>query len=353
MIIGTCGFGSTGSSVITDYLLEYNSFSHMDRLEFTWVFNVDGLIDLEYHLMNPHQRAADSIVAIKRYRDMVKRELRLYTKSGRIKKKDLLACVDEFLSKLVQVKWRWENPAASTFFEIYFKHYLLGHKVIPWLEKRKKRKLNPFFFDEVSLSVCPNNFYDAARTHVKDMLRLLGLDTTKSIVLDQPFSGNNPQACFPFFDDPYAIVVDRDPRDVYIFSKTALLGKNHYIPNDNVKDFVVYYRAIRDGQPYTKDDDRVMRIKFEDLVYNYDSSTERIRKFLGLGDNPRPKSIFDPSLSVANTRLYERFPKFTDDVKYIEEHCKEYLYDFSKYPSPKGELKMFYGKSPLNKGGSL
>lgn len=46
MLIGACGFGSTGSSAVTDYLKEYNSFQVLDRIEFTWVSDVDGLIDL-------------------------------------------------------------------------------------------------------------------------------------------------------------------------------------------------------------------------------------------------------------------------------------------------------------------
>lgn len=57
MIVGTCGFGSTGSSVVSDYLLEYENTMVLDRLDFTWVSKrLDGLIDLEYHVMHPHQR---------------------------------------------------------------------------------------------------------------------------------------------------------------------------------------------------------------------------------------------------------------------------------------------------------
>ena len=64
MIVGACSFGSTGSSVITDYLCEYDDIQVLDKIEFTWVSDVDGLLDLEYHLMHPHNRTADSIRAI-------------------------------------------------------------------------------------------------------------------------------------------------------------------------------------------------------------------------------------------------------------------------------------------------
>ena len=67
MIVGACGFGSTGSSAVSDYLLEFGDTAVLDALEFTWASGVDGLADLEYHVMHPHQRTQDSIVAIDRF----------------------------------------------------------------------------------------------------------------------------------------------------------------------------------------------------------------------------------------------------------------------------------------------
>ena len=118
---------------------------------------------------------------------------------------------------------------------------------------------------------------------------------------------------------------------------------------DNVQDFVKYYRAIRDGQPYQEKHPRVLSLKFEDLVYNYDNATKVLRDFLHLPENPNPKSIFDPSLSINNTQVFKRFPKFDKDIKYIEENLGEYLFDFSKYSTPDLSGEMFFGKSPLHK----
>ena len=35
MIVGACGFGSTGSSVVTDYLKEFDGIQVKDDFEFT------------------------------------------------------------------------------------------------------------------------------------------------------------------------------------------------------------------------------------------------------------------------------------------------------------------------------
>ena len=202
---------------------------------------------------------------------------------------------------------------------------------------------------EISFSVCPDNFYQAARTHVRELLSALGADFTKPIALDQPFSGNNPQACFQFFDDPYAVVVDRDPRDNYIFANTKLIGMTHFMPNQPVEDFVKYYKALRDNQPYKEPNERILSLKFEDLVYHYDETTDRLRKFLHLPDNPHPRSVFDPALSMANTQLWKRFPQYAKDIDYIEHELSEYLFDYTGCPEPDLSKKMFQGKSPKHK----
>ena len=44
MIIGACGFGATGSSVVTDYLKEFNNVTVKDDLEFTYLTALDGLL---------------------------------------------------------------------------------------------------------------------------------------------------------------------------------------------------------------------------------------------------------------------------------------------------------------------
>lgn len=349
MIVGACGFGSTGSSVISDYLLEFENTSVLDRLEFTWVSGVDGLIDLEYHVMHPHMRTNDSIVAIDRYIKRMKREERLFIKSGLVPKKEYEKSTFDFIDAITSTTWKWYNLEPYTFKEKYFDFYFMEKRVIPFFEKKLGHRIDCYPTRQVNLSVLPENFYDAAKTHVKELLTLLGADFSKRIVMDQPFAANNPQACFPFFEDPYAIIVDRDPRDNYVFSRTRLLTKNHFMPTERVEDFVKYFRQIRDNQPYKEPHERILVLQFEDLVYNYDITTKKLRDFLNLPENPNPKSIFDPSLSIANTQVWKRFPQYDNDIKYIEDNLSEYLFDFSGFDVPDPNSKMFFGKSPLHK----
>lgn len=349
MIIGACGFGSTGSSIITDYLKEFDNIVVKDDLEFTYVSGVDGLIDLERAVMTPHTRTAESIIAIRRYMEMVNKKKKYFEKRG-FSVNHFVDSAQSFVDAITMSRWyTYDKNELEKKTIKSFVGRIMQKKVIPRLEVKRGHRINIWPKIEVRLSVKPDNFYDAARKHVEEILSEIGVDNSIIVAFDQPFAGNNPQACFPFYNDPYAVVVDRDPRDNYVFAKTKLLGKFNYIPIDTVEDYIAYYRCLRKDQPYLEPNPRILNIKFEDMVYDYEATSKKVRDFLNLPENPRPKSVFDPALSIANTQVFKRFPQFSEDVKKIEQNLSEYLFDFSKYPEPDFSKKMFYGKSPLNK----
>ena len=353
MIIGSCGFGSTGSSAIIDFLLEYgeHKVQVLDDIEFTWVSGVDGLIDLEHHLMHPHNRTMDSIISIDRYIERTMTSLREYKKYAGIPEEYFIKSTMEFINSITKVKWKWYTETPRGGVKRLFDLYIMRNRVIPKIERRLGRRISCYPMKDVFLANNPSNFGEAAKKHVRELLEAMGANFTKMIVMDQPFAGNNPQACFKYFDNPMAIVTDRDPRDNYIFSKTKLIGKTfaHLMPVDTVEEFVEYYRTIRDNQPYKEKNDRILRLQFEEMVYDYDSATKKIRDFLHLPQNPNPKSIFDPALSIANTQVFKRYTQYADDIAYIERELGEYLFDFEKYGEVKITGEMFVGKSPKNR----
>lgn len=347
MIVGTCSFGSTGSSAVTDYLHEFQGLQVLDKIEFTWVSRVDGLIDLDYHLFNTHNRTEDSVKAIARYKELAEACIFYYKKAGKADSKAMRDSVERFLESITQVKWYWEYERPKDVFLKYIS--ALYERIIPKLEIKKGCQINCWPMKEACLSVSPEHFEEAAKAHVRELLTAIGAEHDRMVVLDQPFAGNNPQACFKYFEEPYAIVVDRDPRDNYVFANTKLLGQNHFMAVTPVEDFVKYYRSLRKSQPYTRQDSRVLSIKFEDMVFHYDETTKKIRKFLNLGENPAPKSIFDPAISMPNTRVWLRYPQYAKDIEYIERELPEYLFDYSGCPEPDLKGEMFFGKSPKNK----
>lgn len=51
MIIGACGYGGTGSSAVKDFIKEFDNVQTLDRAECQYAFKVDGLQDLELHII--------------------------------------------------------------------------------------------------------------------------------------------------------------------------------------------------------------------------------------------------------------------------------------------------------------
>lgn len=338
--------------MITDYLKEFGTLHVMDGAELTWISTVDGIIDLDYHLNNTHNRTADSIRAIERYKKLCEKMMPSFEKCG-ISREVFEQSLNEFLDSIVMASWKWKTRSLNEepFWRNIAIRFLLKTNWLHKWELKNKRQWEGFPYTDVYFSIKPNNFNAAVRKHIKDVLYALGAKENEHLVFDQLFPGNNPQSCFKYFDDPYAIVVDRDPRDIYVFGKTVLLkgSAGHMMPLNDVKDYVIYYRALRDNQPYKEENDRILRLRFEDLVYHYDAATKEIRDFLRLGENPNPRSIFDPSMSMANTQVWKRYPEFKEDIEYIESELKEYLFDFEGCPEPDVNAKMFSGKSPKNK----
>lgn len=351
MFIGVCGFGSTGSSAVSDYLKEFRENNCvLDGLEFTLAYKPDGLADLEHHIMHPNTRILDSVMSMERFRDLVLRS-RYLARHSCIPPKRIRELVDGLLDSITQVSWLGKPYGRCGFWTRVVGLRLIYFKLRPLLERRFGIQYRGWPMIPTPLAVAPANFHSAVRRFTTSFLEEMGADFSRNIVMDQPFDGNNPAVCFPFFEDPVAIVVDRDPRDNFVFAKTKLreMHHNRFMPIDDVRDFVKYYRLLRDGQPYRNPDPRILRLQFEDMVYDYDAATRKIRDFLHLPDDPAPKSIFDPALSVANTQVFKRFPQFADDVAVIERELPEYLFDFSRFPEPDLSGKMFFGKSPKNK----
>lgn len=356
MIVSTCGFGSTGSSAVCDYLMECEGFQNFDAVEFTLSTMVDGLEDLEFHIMKQNTRLSSSIYAIQRFRKAIHERSREWSVETSAKRQDILDLTNHYLKDITQLTFIGNGPQIdrphNEFIRRYFGEAVIKQRIIPYLEKKKWLKKNIDFYPltELDASIRPSNFYEASKRYVSSILTLLGCDLNKSVVLDQAFVGNDPEKSFPFFNDPYAIVVDRDPRDLYIFAKKVLLSRGRFMPIDSVEKFITYYRMMRDNQPYKIPNERILVIPFESMVYDYDKAAAKIDQFLGCV-NKRRKSIFDPSISIANTNLVRKFPEFKEDVAKIERQLNEYLFPFEKFKVDFGKepKEMFFGKSPLNK----
>lgn len=128
----------------------------------------------------------------------------------------------------------------------------------------------------------------------------------------------------------YIIVVDRDPRDVFLLNKYYWKNAGCPIPYSyDVKEFCTHYRKMRECE-IKNSNDNVLRIHFEDLVYKYDDTLQKIFDFLHIEEEQHilKKTKFSPEKSIKNTQIYNRNSTFKDEADYIKINLSEYLYEF-------------------------
>lgn len=333
MIIGVCGLGYTGSSAVVDFLKEFDENYVIDAMEFALAYIPDGLEDLEYHLIKSPSRYFSSDIAIRRFKNYIESRCTPRSKYKAVTNNKFKSLSYDYIESLIQVKWQgtWSfDSVGTTWWKKNFKYRLLGR--IQMLSDKVLKKFVPILPErEMCLSIRPKNFYELTRKYIKEILMSACCDDKKNIVLNQPFSGDNPEKSFVFFDNPLAIIVDRDPRDLYICAKKVVLSYGRFTPSNTVETFVKYYKALRINQNPINDISRVLKINFEDLIYEYDNTAKKIIEFTGLKDHTSKKRFFNPDVSKYNTQLFRKYNEFNDEIKYIEQELTEWLFPFGKY----------------------
>lgn len=327
MIVGVSGTGHTGSGAVVDLCREFSDVSVIDSLEFKISYMQDGLEDLAYHLIEHPVRFYSSDTAIRRFINLTKF---LNKKYGPLTKGQFLPIVEEFISEIVQLTWR--GLSTSHRIRIAPLESFFRFSIAERIRKFLWRYLHVWcsYPDiDMFLSINPENFYESAQNFILKILDSMSV-AGDCIVLNQAFPGDRPEFSFPFYRNPKAICVSRDPRDVYILSKTVIKDTSRFIPTDDVYAFITYYRAIMKNSSNSPVSNSILRIRYEDLGYRYSESVNSIMKFINCENHATPKKYFNPEVGIANTNLVKRFPHLGNEIETIEKSLVEYLYPFDE-----------------------
>lgn len=339
MIISTCGFGNTGASAVLDFLRGYSDVQIIDDFEYQLIHEVDGINDLKYHLTQSKERIACN-AAIKRF-------IRLndHSVARRLKKRgiDIKAINDRYLDQLITVSWKGcsnfdpDDVSNLRHTPIRLKlqrgvHYILRHINSSWHYPPHQTR----YFSMMS----EKRFDEITRDYLKEIFHAIGYDVDDMIITDMLFSATNPGQGMEFFSDARAIIVYRDPIDLFIRATTHQ-ATNAYYPCSDVEQFVRYYSALMDN---TSLNGKVLCVQYEDLIYKYYPTTQRIMDFLGLDNRPQNEfKYFDPDVSVKYTNTTGKYDN-KSEIGYIEKHLSEYVYHFEKYVPVKEQLKIEKGE---------
>ena len=328
-IIGICGFGYSGSGALLDFLKDYKDICVKDELEFSMVYTPDGIEDLYRAISLYPSRYWSSDSSIRRFIQLANWRKKSYDKLTNGQYSDLLA---SYLDRIIQTSWIGSTSVhvyQDSNVEYFFFQKLLRQLIVRWesnfgkIPFRTKPQKKMYYS-----SLKESEFVKISRQFITYIIESLSL-TSDTIVLDQPFAANFPEKSFPFFENPKAILVTRDPRDTYILAKQHLGLTGTFIPTDNVDAFICYYKGLMDSV-HIDNKQKVMIIPFEDLVYKYEETKLKIENFVGckvLRDNIESKK-FNPNISINNTQLFLKHPQYEDDVCKIEHYLSQYVYNY-------------------------
>ena len=330
-IITCAGYFCTGSSAVTDFFLEFDNCSSVGDYEFRFLRDPDGIRDLEFKLIENNDRENTSF-AIKRF-------IR-YTDSlngGVIRKgykrfmdKNFKRFTNEYINNITELKsevwWHQDQIAKGKVF--HFIDLLFG-KFCHIFNPIGRASLLKSGHEKVYFSAIDKEmFYAYTKEYVKNVLSCMNKKDSEFLMVDQLVPPSNINDYLKYFDDIKVIVVDRDPRDLYIIEKIKKWGN---IPAKSVEEYCKWFEIIRRHRKNEIfDKEKVLFIRFEDLIYNYESTTAELAEFVGIlmQNHKLPKTKLNPEISIKNTNLKVKYPKYKNDILYIEENLSEYLYDF-------------------------
>ena len=83
-------------------------------------------------------------------------------------------------------------------------------------------------------------------------------------------------------------------------------------------------------------DERILSINFEDLIYNYDNTVSVIEDFCGLQSKEHvyQKKFFDPKRSIENTQTFLAKSEWEKEVSQIQSKLANECYSFPKRRVP-------------------
>ena len=333
----TTGYMGSGSSAMTDLLSEFKRFS-INRGDFEYILLhcPDGLFDLEDKLLCGNN-ALRSDEAIHRF---IKCMNTLYNTRnfwpGMYSKRispQFNQITKKFVQDLVDFEFKddvyWYFQQIPDKFEMQLREY--ANRLLVFLSGKRYSAKASLKYKGMKISYpTQDEFYKKSKVFLTSFYALLGYDE-HDLLLDQFLLPHNLFRLNNYFDDNVrVIVIDRDPRDVFVLNKYVWLKKGCPVayPIDAVQ-FCDYYKKMRNAEKLI-DDDRILRIHFEDLVYRYDESVRKVCEFMELSEDEHiyKKQKFNPNISIHNTQVFENDCVNRRDIQRIEENLNMYIYKF-------------------------
>ena len=346
-IVVTSGYMGSGSSAVTDLLTEIDGYKNATgSFEYIFMHCPGGLFDLEDKLLlgNNALRSDEALhVFLETMQDLYCK--RGYWPSGYkyYLSADFLKYCEDLIREILCVSVEetfWYYQENSQNLKMLVENCLYCKKIMRKLGMKKPLRYNKMLFAYPT----EDEFYPAAKNFLEKIFTDMGRKSG-NIIVDQLLLPHNLHRIDRYFGDELKVfVVERDPRDVFLINKYYWSQQNAQVPYTyDVNDFCKMYRALRNNEK-TVNDERILRLSFENLVYDYDNVLKHIYSFLNIDPRKHTQKLqlFNPQISVNNTQIFRRNEKYSEESEIIAKLLPEYIYDFSDKESvPSFDAELF------------
>ena len=347
-LIDISGFGHSGKTTVNNLFSEVDGIHvHDPNFEFGLLRLPDGLIDLKRNVLD-NWTPIKSDIQIKRFLNLVKKLNSNYSENLNTNFYNLsLELVNNLVRYKTHIEWydNLYNNQYDSSLKMFTKKAFQELGILTSFRKLKKQISTNNIKNKDEVNMVTNvNFDSLIKKYLNSLLSL----KDNIIVTNNAFEPFNPSASISFFNDSYSIIVDRDPRDIYLSSiysdnlfvpdfeknnKSVSLDfiqnqKKDFLGSKNIDIFIWRQKQLRDSVKKDIKSDRILRINYEDLIFNYEKTVNLIFKFSKINHNSHSNKFkfFDPKISKLNVNLWKKH-KDNSNILLIEKKLSKYLYN--------------------------
>lgn len=332
--IAVSGFFSSGSSAVIDLLKEFEN-TYECKAEIRIIKDPYGISQLEQALVH-HWELLNSSAAIQDFLWLCK----IYNRTGghvfspaglsygKNITHDFMKITEEYVDELTDFTYK-----SDFYYQKIKKPYIkfVVDRIRYGIEFYSKgtirsanRKNKPSYFAHPT----KEQFYSATKKYLKRLFENCLPDSVEQgyILLDQAISTNDTDALNRYFDNGKLIIVDRDPRDMYVEDLERWRENLDYdtASTEAGKRYVLRHKALRQSIPETEN---VIVVRFENLIRNYDKESKKIMSFVGFDDSKHCERFkyLKPEVSAKNIGVWKQYyEKYKDAIDAIAEMLPEY-----------------------------
>ncbi|WP_421285738.1 hypothetical protein [Aeromonas veronii] len=334
-LVDLSGYMFSGKSAVSDLLREFDGIyvpSYHEEFDLIRVNN--GLLDL-YNTLSSNWSPNRADNALRSFEKI----------SGR------LACTPKGIERLCKVGFGYNERYSN--FDLKTRAFMERLKLSSWRmnwpteflymteseifrHKVNSRVNKDCYWPEIDFSLTIRN--DIGRCiseYLYEIFSEFYSQGNHTVVMHNALEPYSPEQGVEIISNGKCIIIDRDVRDIYVNCIKHADGYNDNVEvfkkisgANNIDSFIERQRIMRIKNG-NKNHDRVLRIRFEDLVYNYEDTLTVIIDFLNLepASHNRKLSFFNPSKSIKNCNSWIELPcDELINIKKIERSLPEYCY---------------------------